>query len=142
MLAPVRLELLFVLDQTLFRVVQLRFQEQVGLFGKVLAIAQIFLDVQRCEARRDLLGGLRIGAHVADPERVLAFEFDADVAAHLLDDVLHDPVDALLSVQVEVVDRALQARAAQDLVADGRKPILAPSPSPSTSRTCPAPAAG
>ena len=41
-----------------------------------------------------------------------------------LDDVLHDPHAALLLVQVEVLDDALEARAAEDLLLDRRQPVV------------------
>ena len=62
---------------------------------------------------------------IGDAERVALERLDPDVArAHLLDDVFHDPGLALLLVQVEILDDALEPRAAQNLLADRLQPIF------------------
>ena len=81
----------------------------------------------KCEASRSvtLMTVTRVVADERDAERVALERVDADVArAHPLDDVFHDADLALALVQVEVLDDALEARAAQNLLADRLETVL------------------
>ncbi len=101
--------------------VELALQELVGAFGQPFAIPQVFLDEERRQALGDLHRRLRVARHIADLERIALDDLYADVVAHRRDDVFHELVLALLDVEVEILDDALEPRPAHDLYAEERK---------------------
>ena len=125
--APVYLELVFLDFQPAARVFELALKEQARVLGKTLAIAEVLFDVERCQPFRDLARRSGIAARISDLEGLLAIgrRVDLDVAAHLLDDVLHDgALSPVLPVQVVVGDDALEPRPAEDLVVDRSQAIF------------------
>jgi hypothetical protein len=121
---PVRFNLLFLIEQPTASVFELRLQKLVRIVGEHFAVAQVLFDEQRGEPLRDPHHHPRVVADEADAERIAAEDLDADVAAHLLDDVLHDSGLALLGVQIEVPDDTLETRAAQNLLDQGLEAIF------------------
>ena len=62
----------------------------------------------------------------ADAKRVAFDNLDVDVPAHLLDHVFHDRGLARLRVEIEVLNDALETRAAQDLLLNRLQAVLDP----------------
>jgi hypothetical protein len=108
------------------RLVELRGQELVGAVGENLAVAQAFVDEQRGQPLGDPLGHARVVGRVTDAERVAFDDADADVLGpHPLDNVFHQLlVGPFTRIQVEVRDDLLEARAAENLLADRLQAIL------------------
>src|SRR5207244_1364638 len=106
------------------RIVELAFQKLVRPFGQHLPIAQVLLDEQRGQPVRHAHRRLWIAGHVAHAERIALDRFDVDVRAHSLDDVLHHYRLAGLAIEIELENDPLEARTAENLLADGLQTIL------------------
>ena len=122
-------QLLLVVGEPAARLLELRLEELAGLVGLHGAVLQVLRD----ELRRQALGHLHRRARVFRRERhgeepgLLARtrglrDLHADVPPHQLDDVLHDHRAALLFVEIQVLDDALESRPALNLLADRLKP--------------------
>ena len=123
-LATILLERLFVLHQPPARVFELRLDEFVRVLRQHRPVPQVLLDKQRCQTLGHLHDRLRLLAGEADTERIALDDLHVDVAPHPLDDVFHDRGTPLFAVQIEVLDDAFEARAAENLLADRLQTIL------------------
>ncbi len=94
--AAVRLEPFLLLHEALTRVLELGLEELAGSLRQLLAVFQVLVDEQARQPFGDPHGRDRRLRDVAHPERVAAHGLNADVPAHPLDDVLHEPAVAAL----------------------------------------------
>ena len=104
---PVLLELLFLRHQALPRLLDLTLHELLGAVCEAFTVAQALVDV----GRGQFVGhdGRHFGLRTpAEHLECVALDRHADVAAHLIDDVLHDTGAPLLRVQIELFDDALE----------------------------------
>jgi hypothetical protein len=115
-LLAIRLDLLFLLDQPAASVFELRLEKLVRAFRQHLAVAEVLLDEQRRETFGHSRNSPGIGTRITDPERLTGEDVYPDVAAHGLDDVLHDPRPAFVGVEIEVLNDSLQPTPAENLL--------------------------
>ena len=111
-------KLLLVLDKPVASILELRLQELVRSLCKRLAITQALVDEEGGEPLRHVHRGEWIAGDEAHAKRIALHDLDADLLPHPLDDVLHDVGLTAIGVQIEILNDALQTRAAQNLLAN------------------------
>jgi hypothetical protein len=124
---PVRLELLVLLAQALFGVLNLSFDQLGRTLCLIGALTHVLGDVEIGETFRDACGCCRIVAYVGDAKcvDVTAARDGLHVArAHLLGHILHNLTRTFLFVKVHFQDDLLEARAAQNLCSDAGQAIF------------------